>query len=178
MADGPCDSAMCNMFQLARAQFLDTHSQSWTVIFKPEAVGATDSLLLHRSINPSMILTWQCPIALMAWSWVSYSIAIVVLIAKPFMPANNDTDERKVTLFIANIERHLLTHDRLRSLVNCGRDDVHSVFVVVVVYISDWSELQARQHLSSWAAKVDSLCDCIHFLLFVSFSCFLAFMAT
>lgn len=104
------------MFQVARAQFLDARSRSWTVIFRPEVGGATDSLLLHRSINPSMVLTWQCPIALMAWSWVSYSVAIVVLIAKPFMAANKDTDERKVFSFLCLLII-CANDDRLRYLV-------------------------------------------------------------
>lgn len=116
MADGPCDAGMHNMFQVARAQFLDARSRSWTVIFRPEVGGATDSLLLHRSINPSMVLTWQCPIALMAWSWVSYSVAIVVLIAKPFMAANKDTDERKVFSFLCLLII-CANDDRLRYLV-------------------------------------------------------------
>jgi hypothetical protein len=54
-------------------------------------------LLKQRGLNPSMIFTWQCPIMLMAWSWVAYTISIVVLVATPFItPADTDTNRRKV----------------------------------------------------------------------------------
>ncbi|KAJ5325748.1 uncharacterized protein N7506_008850 [Penicillium brevicompactum] len=105
VADEPCDSAKYNMYLVARAQYLDSLTRSWPVLFgltadeamiSSEEKGAQD-LLRQRGLNPSMILTWQCPIMLMAWSWVAYTISIVVLISKPFIaPANTDTDQRKM----------------------------------------------------------------------------------
>ncbi|KAJ5342298.1 hypothetical protein N7541_011422 [Penicillium brevicompactum] len=108
VADEPCDSAKYNMYLVARAQYLDSLTRSWPVLFgltageamiPSEEKGAQD-LLRQRGLNPSMILTWQCPIMLMAWSWVAYTISIVVLISKPFIaPANTDTDQRKVRTY-------------------------------------------------------------------------------
>ncbi|KAL4791928.1 hypothetical protein BDV19DRAFT_392702 [Aspergillus venezuelensis] len=76
---GPCVATMHNLQQFARAQFFDKHSHSWAVLFIPEITGDTEEdLLMQRSINPNMILIWQSPIALVAWSWVAYGVAIVV----------------------------------------------------------------------------------------------------
>ncbi|KAJ5994808.1 hypothetical protein N7481_001785 [Penicillium waksmanii] len=108
IADELDDATKHNVYQTARAQFLDSRS-SWSVIFRLETgasdmnapvVKDIDNLLGQRGINPSMILTWQCPMMLMAWSWVGYLVAIVVLISRPFIaPVNSDTDERKTAIF-------------------------------------------------------------------------------
>ncbi|KAL4945914.1 hypothetical protein BDV06DRAFT_209073 [Aspergillus oleicola] len=83
IASGPCDAAAQNIQQFARA--------CWR--------RAKDHLV-QRYINPNIILIWQSPIALMAWSWVAFAVAIVVLIARPFVaPANGDTDEHKTAIF-------------------------------------------------------------------------------
>lgn len=118
IADEPCHSTKHNIYQTARAQFMDARS-SWSAIFHLET-GADDinipvekytkSLLEERGLNPSMILTWQCPIMLMAWSWVGYLIAIVVLIARPFIgAANSDTDEHKVRSHYSRFRAEILT---------------------------------------------------------------------
>lgn len=109
IADELDDATKHNVYQAARAQLLDERS-SWSVIFRLDAragdmnvpVGKDiDNILGQRRINPSMILTWQCPIMLMAWSWVGYLVAIVVLISRPFIaPVNSNTDERKVSVYI------------------------------------------------------------------------------
>lgn len=105
IADELCDAAKHNIYQASRAQFLDRWSHSRLVIFKPEVgqrMGTPGSeeaqdLLRLRGINPSMIITWQSPIMLMAWAWVSYLVALMVLISKPFIaPGNAHDDERKV----------------------------------------------------------------------------------
>lgn len=106
IADELDDATKHNVYETARAQFLDARS-SWSVIFKLEtgagdmnapAEKDIDNLLGNRGINPSMILTWQCPMMLMAWAWVGYLVAIVVLISRPFIaPVNSDTNEQKVS---------------------------------------------------------------------------------
>ncbi|KAL4802110.1 hypothetical protein BDV18DRAFT_164286 [Aspergillus unguis] len=107
------DNAKINMIQFARTQFFDHFSKSWGSLFTLETGFGSGSegeikadvnvkaVLQNRRLNPAMLVAWQCPIMMMAWSWMQYLVAVVVLIAKPFIavPSHPGVDERNTAIF-------------------------------------------------------------------------------